>query len=73
LLSQSPLVSMLSPLLGIVLGRWIVPVFLAAISVGVVWAYLKRTHSQSIFAAYLIYAVVDSLLTLIIYVAPIMG
>lgn len=73
LLSQSPLVSMLSPLLGIVLGRWIVPVFLAAISVGVVWAYLKRTHSQSIFAAYLIYAVVDSLLTLIIYVAPVMG
>jgi len=73
LLSQSPLVSMLSPLLGIVLGRWIVPVFMAAISVGVVWAYLKRTRSQSIFVAYLIYAAVDSLLTLIIYVAPIMG
>jgi hypothetical protein len=41
--------------------------------VGAVWVYLKRTHSQSIFAAYLIYAVVDSLLTLIIYVAPITG
>jgi hypothetical protein len=72
LLSRSPLVSMLSPLMGLILGRWIVPMFLAAISVGVVWAYLKRSHSQSIFVAYLIYAAVDSLLTLIIYVAPIM-
>jgi len=73
LLSRSPLVSMLSPLLGLILGRWIVPVLLAALSAGAVWAYLKRTHSQSIFVAYLIYAAVDSLLTLIIYVTPLMG
>jgi len=73
LLSRSPLVSMLSPLLGLILGQWIVPVLLAAISVGVVWAYLKRARSQSIFVAYLIYAAIDSLLTLIVYVAPRMG
>ncbi len=73
LLNRSPLVSMLSPLLGLVLGRWIVPLLLAAISAGVVWAYLRRARSQSIFVAYLIYAVVDSLLTLIIYVTPLMG
>ncbi len=73
LLSRSPLVSMLSPLLGLILGRWIVPVLLAALSAGAVWAYLKRTRSQSIFVAYFIYAAVDSLLTLIIYVTPIMG
>ncbi len=73
LLSRSPLVSILSPLLGLILGQWIVPVLLAAISVGVVWAYLKRTRSQSIFVAYFIYAAVDSLLTLIIYVAPLTG
>ena len=70
LLSRSPLVSRLSPLLGLILGRWIIPVLLAAISVGVVWAYLKRTQSQSIFVTYLIYAAIDSLLTLIVYVAP---
>ncbi len=73
LLSRSPLVSMLSPLLGLVLGRWIVPVLLAALSAGAAWAYLKRARSQSIFVAYFIYAAVDSLLTLIIYVAPVMG
>ena len=73
LLSRSPLVSMLSPLPSLILGRWIVPVLLAAISAGVVWVYLKRAQSQSIFVAYLIYAAVDSLLTLIIYVTPLMG
>jgi len=73
LLSRSPLASMLSPLLGLILGRWILPLLLAAISAGLMWAYLKRAHSQSIFVAYFIYAAVDSLLTLIIYVAPLMG
>ena len=73
LLSRSPLVSMLSPLLSLILGQWIVPVLLAALSAGVVRVYLKRAHSQSIFVAYLIYAAVDSLLTLIIYVTPLMG
>jgi len=73
LLSRSPLVSVLSPLLGLILGRWILPLLLAAISAGLMWAYLKRAHSQSIFVAYFIYAAVDSLLTLIIYVAPLMG
>ena len=73
LLSRSPLASMLSPLLGLILGRWILPLLLAAISAGLMCAYLKRAHSQSIFVAYFIYAAVDSLLTLIIYVAPLMG
>lgn len=73
LLSRSPLISLLSPLLGLILGRWILPLLLAAISAGLVWAYLKRAHSQSIFVAYFIYAAVDSLLTLVIYVVPLMG
>jgi len=72
LLSRSPFSSLLSPPLGLILGRWIVPLLLAALSAGVVWAYLKRGRSQSIFIAYLIYAAVDSLLTLIIYVTPLM-
>jgi hypothetical protein len=72
LLSRSPFSSLLSPPLGLILGRWILPLLLAALSAGVVWAYLKRGRSQSIFVAYLIYAAVDSLLTLIIYVAPLM-
>jgi hypothetical protein len=48
-------------------------VLLAALSAVVVRVYLKRARSQSIFVAYFIYAAVDSLLTLIIYVAPVMG
>jgi len=70
LLNQPPLGSLLSPSLGLVLGRWILPLLLAAVAAGAVWAYLKRAHSQSIFVAYFIYAIVDSFLTLIIYVAP---
>jgi hypothetical protein len=73
LLNRPLLGSLLSPSVGLILGRWILPLFLAALSAGAVWAYLKRAHSQSIFVAYFIYAAVDSLLTLIIYVAPRMG
>ena len=72
LLARSPLISRLSLPLGLILGRWILPLLLAAVSAGVVWAYLKRARSQSIFVAYFIYAAVDSLLTLTIYVAPLM-
>lgn len=72
LLARSPFSSLPSPSLGLILGRWILPLLLAALSAGVVWAYLKRAHSQSIFVAYFIYAAVDSLLTLIIYMAPLM-
>jgi len=70
LLNRSLLGSMLSPALAFVLGRWIVPLILAALSAGAAWIYVKRAHSQSIFAAYFIYAIMDSFLTLIIYVAP---
>lgn len=73
LLSKFPFSSPLSPSLGLLLGRWIFPLLLAAISAGPVWVYLKRGRSQSIFVAYLIYAVVDSLLTLLIYVALPLG
>jgi len=73
LMNRSPLISLLSPLLGLILGRWILPLLLAAISAGLMWAYLKRARSQSIFVAYFIYAAVDSLLTLVIYVVPLMG
>jgi len=73
LMNRSPLISLLSPLLGLLLGRWILPLLLAALSAGLVWAYLKRARSQSIFVAYFIYAAVDSLLTLVIYVVPLMG
>jgi len=74
-LSRIPFGSLISPSLGLLLGRWIFPLFLAALSAGVAWVfYLKRGSNQSIFGAYFIYAAVDSLLTLIIYVAlPLMG
>jgi len=74
-LSRIPFGSLISPSLGLLLGRWIFPLFLAALSAGVAWVfYLKRGSNQSIFGAYFIYAAVDSLLTLVIYVAlPLMG
>lgn len=65
---------LLSPPLSLFLGRWIFPLLLAAVSTGVTWIYLKRTRSRSIFTAYLIYAFIDSLLTMIVYVSlPMMG
>ena len=73
LLSRSPFSPLLSPPLNILLGRWILPLLLAIISAGLVWSYLKRGRSQSIFAAYFIYAAVDSCLTLVIYVTPLTG
>jgi len=73
LLTRFPFGSLLSPSLGLLLGRWIVPVLLAALSAGLAWVYLKRACSQSIFVAYFIYAVVDSFLILVIYVALPMG
>ncbi len=63
----------LSPSLNVLVGRWIVPVLVAILSAGLAWVYVKRRRSQSIFAAYFVYAAVDSLLTLIIYVALPMG
>lgn len=73
-LNRFPFGSLISPSLGFLLGRWIFPLFLAALSAGVAWIYLKRTGSRSIFAAYFIFAAVDSLLTLAIYVAlPMIG
>ena len=74
-LSRIPFGSLISPSLGLFLGRWIFPLFLAALSAGVAWVfYLKRGSNPSLFVAYFIYAAVDSLLTLVIYVAlPMMG
>ncbi len=65
--------SILSPSLGPLVGRWILPLLLAAFSAGLAWIYLRRARSRSIFIAYLIYAVVDSLLTLVIYVTIPLG
>ncbi|NIN65022.1 MAG: hypothetical protein GTO63_10045, partial [Anaerolineae bacterium] len=69
LLSQFPFGSQLSPSISLLLGRWIIPLILAAVSAGAAWIYLRRTRRRSLFTAYFIFAAVDSLLTLIIYVA----
>jgi hypothetical protein len=50
-------------------GRWLLPILLAAVSAGAAWIYMKRTRSESIFGGYFVYAVVDSFLTLVFYVA----
>ncbi len=75
LLSRFPSGSLISPSMDLLLGRWIFPLFLAALSAGMAWVfYLKSGRTQSIFVAYFIYATVDSFLTLVFYVAlPMMG
>jgi hypothetical protein len=49
------------------------PLLLAAASVGLLRGFLKRGRGQSIFAAYFIFAAIDAALTLLIYVVPLMG
>jgi len=73
ILTRFPLSTLLSPFPRLLLGRWILPLLLAAASAALLRAYLKRGRSQSIFPAYFVYAAVDSLLTLLIYVVPLMG
>ena len=64
----------MSPSLGFLVGRWVLPLFLAALSAGAVWVTLKRGRGQSIFAPYLVFAAVDSFFILVIYVAlPLVG
>jgi len=50
-------------------GRWIFPVFLAVLSAGLTWIYLRRERGRSIFAAYFVYAIFDSFITLVVYAA----
>ena len=69
LLARSPLTSLLFPPWGSILGRWVLPLFLAGLSAGAAWIYLKRARNRSTLIAYLVYAAVDSILTLAIYVA----
>jgi hypothetical protein len=73
LLSRFPSVSLLTPSLNLLLARWISPVVLAAVSAGLVWIYVKRGRGRSVFAAYFVYAAIDSFLTLVVYVALPMG
>jgi len=69
MLARLSLTPPLSPSLAPLVGRWLLPLLLAAVSAGVMWIYLKRTRNESIFAGYFVYAAVDSLLTLVVYVA----
>jgi hypothetical protein len=73
ILTRFPLSTLLPPFLRLLLGRWMLPLLLAIASAALLRAYLKRRPNQSIFSAYFIYAAVDSLSTLLIYVAPLMG
>jgi hypothetical protein len=73
ILSRFPFTSLLAPSLNFLVGRWLFPVLLAAVSAGLAWVSLRRARSESIFAAYFLYAAIDSFLTLVVYVALPMG
>jgi hypothetical protein len=72
-LVRSPFSTVVSPLLSLILGRWLLPLALAGLSAVLLRVHLNRGRSQSIFAAYFVFAAIDSVLTLLIYVFPIMG
>lgn len=69
LLSRFPSTSLVAPALNLLIGRWLFPVLLAAVSGGLVWVWLRRSEGRSVFAAYFMYAAIDSFLTLFVYVA----
>jgi len=71
--TRFPFSSLVSPSLALLLARWVLPLLLAAASAGLVWSCVRRGRSQSIFAAYFVYAAADSFLTLVIYLVPLMG
>jgi len=73
LLSRLTFGSLLSPSSGALLGRWLLPIVMAAASAGVVWVYLKRARSQPVLLSYVIFGVIDSILTLVIYVTAPLG
>jgi hypothetical protein len=73
LLSRLTFGSLLSPSSGALLGRWLLPIIMAAASAGVVWVYLKRARSQPVLLSYVIFGVIDSILTLVIYVTAPLG
>ncbi len=69
LLSRFPSTSLVAPALNLLIGRWLFPALLAAVSGGLVWVWLRRSGGRSVFAAYFMYAAIDSFLTLVVYVA----
>ncbi len=69
LLSRFSLGDLLSPPTTELMGRWVVPVVLALVSVAAAWLWRKRVDSPSAFGSYVVFALADSILALLIYVA----
>ena len=73
LLSYFPFLTSLAPQLVAFLSRWLFPTILTGVGVAVMFGYLKRSRSRSLFMAYFIGALTDCLLSLAIYVPTLMG
>ena len=73
LLSYLPFLTSLSPQLAAFFSRWLFPAILTGVGVTVMFGYLKRSRSRSLFMAYFIGALTDCLLSLAIYVPTLMG
>ena len=73
LLNAAPFGYLFSPSVGPFLGRWVLPMVLAMGAAGLAWLDQRRRPNRSVFTVYFIYAAIDSLLTLLIYVVPVMG
>jgi hypothetical protein len=73
LLSYVPFLNFLPSRLAIILSRWLLPSFLTGIGILVMVLYLKRKRSLSLFSAYFVCALADSILSLAIYVPTLLG
>lgn len=73
LLGYVPFLHLLPPQLASPLTRWVIPLSITAIAMGITLGYLKRTRSDSLFTAYFVFVLVDGFLSLSIYVPTLMG
>lgn len=68
LLDRFPWALLLPSNLGTLFGHWIVPILLSGIAVWPAWLIARRRGSESLLAPYLIFALIDAFLMLIVYV-----
>ncbi len=73
LLGYVPFLHLLPPQFTSPLTRWVIPLSITAIAMGITIGYLKRARSDSLFRAYFTFALLDGFLSLSLYVPTLMG
>jgi len=73
LLGYVPFLHLLPPQFASPLTRWVIPLSITAIAMGITLGYLKCIRSDSLFRAYFAFALLDGFLSLFIYIPTLMG